>query len=119
VRQAGGPQGAQLIAQGRIVTGPLPSAEELQNYENVIPGLADRIVSQFELEGNHRRYIERRSVNLQATGLAIGSILFAVWILASFVMIQTGHNVEGAVSGIVAIGALITNTVVGYRRRHN
>lgn len=101
------------------ITGPLPSSVELDNYERILPGLADRIVKQFEAEGKHRREMDQRYLSLQGTGLALGTVLFLLWILASFVMIMTGHNVEGTVSGIIAITALITNTVVGYRRRHN
>jgi uncharacterized membrane protein len=118
-RPPDGTRGGQVLTQQISVSGPLPASIELQNYENILPGLADRIVSQFEAEGTHRRYMEKRYLNLQALGLGLGSILYLIWIGASFIMIMTGHQVEGAVSGIVAIGALMTNTLIGYRRRHS
>jgi uncharacterized membrane protein len=117
-RPDAGQQG-QVIAQQVSISGPLPASTELDNYERILPGLAHRIVSQFEAEGAHRRDMEKRYLSLQRTGLAIGSFLFVLWIFASFLMIMTGHNVEGAVSGFIAIVALMTNTIVGYRRRHN
>ena len=43
---------------------------------------------QFEAEGTHRRDQERRYLNLQRTGLAIGSGLYVFWIGASFIMSQ-------------------------------
>lgn len=35
--------------------GPIPPPDILQGYDNILPGLADRIVSMAEAEGNHRR----------------------------------------------------------------
>jgi uncharacterized membrane protein len=110
--------GAQVVTQQISYSGPLPASGELQNYENVLTGLANRIVAQFEVEGNHRRSMESRYLDTQRVGLFIGSALYLVWLPASFVMIMTGHSVEGAVSGVLAIGALTTNTVIGYRRRN-
>jgi uncharacterized membrane protein len=116
-RQQGGQP--QIIGQAQVVvSGPLPASAELDNYERILPGLANRIVTQFEAEGAHRRDMESRYLKLQGTGLAIGTVLFVLWILASFVLIETGHEVSGVVSGVIAIIGLMTNTVVGYRRRH-
>ena len=84
-----------MVTQQISISGPLPPSVELQNYESILPGLADRIVSQFESEGAHRRDMEGRYLNLQRVGLAIGSALYVLWIFASFLMIMTGHSVEG------------------------
>ena len=45
----------QLVAQVRHeFSGPLPPPDLLAQYDQVMPGLAQKIVSQFESETNHR-----------------------------------------------------------------
>lgn len=39
--------------------GALPAPETLQRYDEVLPGLANRIVTRMEREGEHRHSIER------------------------------------------------------------
>ena len=48
---------------------PLPTPKELQEYDTVLPGLAERIVSRFEIQSNHRIALEK------FPGLTIGGIL--------------------------------------------
>lgn len=43
-------------------SGPLPPARELQAYEQVVPGSADRIIKMAEDEALHRRAQEQRLV---------------------------------------------------------
>jgi uncharacterized membrane protein len=49
---------------GRIVAyrGPLPPAQELERYEQVAPGSADRIIRMAEEQQGHRHKIEDRTV---------------------------------------------------------
>ena len=50
-----------------VFLGPLPSPDALQGYERVMPGLAERIVSEWEEEAHHRRSGEKRILDEQAT----------------------------------------------------
>ncbi len=43
-------------------SGPLPPARELQAYEQVVPGSADRIIKMEEDEASHRRAQEQRLI---------------------------------------------------------
>jgi uncharacterized membrane protein len=43
-------------------SGPLPQAEQLQKYEEVLPGAADRIIRMAEEQSAHRQEIERQIV---------------------------------------------------------
>jgi Predicted membrane protein (DUF2335) len=43
--------------------GPLPAASQLREYEAVMDGLADRIVSMAEREQRHRHEVEKAEVN--------------------------------------------------------
>lgn len=43
----------------KVTSGPLPAPETLAEYNEVLPGLAERIVAAFEEEGRHRRECDR------------------------------------------------------------
>lgn len=44
--------------------GPLPSPEQLQGYEDIVPGSAERIIGRLEGETSHRHGMERRGNTL-------------------------------------------------------
>ena len=48
-----------ILEARRYHAGPLPPASELQRYDSVIPGLAERIVVAWESEIQHRRIREQ------------------------------------------------------------
>jgi uncharacterized membrane protein len=49
---------AQMAAQQTITTGPLPSAQEFEYYEQVLPGAANRILTMAEANQNRRHQSE-------------------------------------------------------------
>src|SRR6266568_1571715 len=74
--------------QGKFFSGPIPPASELEHYERVKPGLAERIVSMAERQltmaedqMKHRHKLEDKAiatnVRLSYLGLASGFILGA------------------------------------------
>ncbi len=89
--------------------GPLPRAADLYEYEQVHPGLANRIVNMAEREQQHRHQIETAQVENpyrlakygQVYGfLALLTVLaFAAWLVAA------GHpGWATAVSGLDVVG---------------
>lgn len=48
-----------------IYSGPIPPPEALARYEQLTPGLADRIVKMAETEGDHRRALETNGQKAQ------------------------------------------------------
>lgn len=58
-------------AEIRRFQGPLPPAEVLKEYEDIVPGSASRIISDFCLEGEHRRARERRGQTYALIALAL------------------------------------------------
>lgn len=50
----------QILAQQKITSGPIPSAQEFEYYERVLPGAADRILSM--AESNQARRHESESM---------------------------------------------------------
>lgn len=46
-------------------SGPIPPASELERYEQIMPGLADRIMKQAELEQSERHKNQRSLIELE------------------------------------------------------
>lgn len=53
------PEKQEAVFSAIKFSGPLPPARELQAYEQVVPGAADRIVKMAEDEALHRRAQEK------------------------------------------------------------
>lgn len=70
-------------------SGPLPDSETLAEYENVVHGSADRIITIFEEQARHRMELEKKVVGRQtfqsgagqifAFLLGIGALAGGVW----------------------------------------
>lgn len=79
----------RLVMQETITirAGPLPSPQELKEYEQVSPGLASEIVAMAKDEATHRRTMEKKDQQsthrLQAIGQAGGLVIM----VASLVLV--------------------------------
>lgn len=74
-------------------SGPIPPPKMLRDYEQVLSGSADRILSMAEYEQKHRTAYEKRSV-LYAFILALGLIAL------SFYAVSLGYALAGV--GVIA-----------------
>ena len=105
----------QIVAEH--FTGPLPPPQALAQYNEIIPGLAERIVAMAEEEAKHRRSIEHKVVDNtfqegkrgQHYGLAIGIVA----ILAGAVVAIAGHPTAGSIIGGGGVVGLVSVFVVG------
>ena len=86
-------------------TDPLPPPETLLEYEQALPGLADRIVAMAERQASHRQNIEieeqRSKHRLQKVGQACGIAI----VLASLLLVYLEKPGAAAIA-IVALAAL-------------
>lgn len=73
------PAGFAFRAKTTVRTGPLPSAAELEKYEAVLPGAADRIVKMAEGQAGHRAQLETEALRQEGqrswVGLVSGALL--------------------------------------------
>ena len=54
------PQGLRIeSSRQRVVTGPIPSAEEFAKYKEVMPDLPERLVKQFEADSITNRELQK------------------------------------------------------------
>jgi uncharacterized membrane protein len=111
-------QGDPLL-QGSIEmlrTGPLPIPHEMREYESIVPGAAERLIRQVEIEGEHRRTLEKHDQVLSFTLTALSNLVAAsLVILAGYYgirMIDAGKDVQGYVLLLTPLATVITAMIV-------
>jgi uncharacterized membrane protein len=106
-----------LIAQVTQYSGPLPPSEELERYNQVVPGLADRLVATFEKQASHRMELEKMVIGHQlregARGQLIGASLSVVFLAGCLWITHDGYPWVGLPLGGTTIIALATIFVLG------
>lgn len=94
-----------------IRSGPLPAAEELQRYNEVHPGAAERIFRMAEKEQDQAHRLGWHEMVLKYVGTATGFILAAAAIALAFYMVHEGSDSIDKV--IYSIGALVGVALAG------
>lgn len=97
-------------------SGPIPQPEVLRDYEQVIPGLAERIVRWSEDEASHRRTMERSLVQLSWGGLWSAFLLALTTILGGMLLSWYGRSTVGVIGVVGALAGLVVVFLVGQRR---
>ena len=107
----------ELIRQEFIHSGPLPSPVTLDQYNNVHPGAAERIIAMAEKEQAHRHQIESRIIKTeswcQSGGLVCGLIIGLAAIVGGVVCVVTGHDYAGVFLGASGLTGLVSVFIVG------
>ena len=105
-------------------SGPLPPASQLAQYEEVVPGAAERILAMAERTEEHFRVVDQGRVefeqnylttqsNLQKRGQAIGAVVVCAALLVCFAALYWGHEQVAMVLGSTTIVALAAVFVIG------
>jgi uncharacterized membrane protein len=89
-------------------SGPIPLPAHLREYEQVLPGSADRIVAMAELEAHHRRRSEGRLIRLSEWGLFAALLIALVGMFGGLYVTLQGKSLEGMGTIGVTIIALVT-----------
>ena len=108
-------------------SGPVPSPRLLAGYEEIQPGLADRIFRMTEAEAAHRHNLEIRIVQAridqsreqfkEARRGQICAVAITVASLgAGLCAALKGHDVTGGILGVGGIGGIVTTFVIGRER---
>jgi len=70
-------QNKTMTAQyAEYMSGPLPSAQQLERYEQILPGAADRIIKMAEVQSAHRQELEKSVVSANTRDSKLG-VIFA------------------------------------------
>jgi uncharacterized membrane protein len=90
----------QQVSTSLSYSGPIPPPELLRQYNEIIPGLAERIVGQAERQTNHRIELEKTVINSDIkrswAGLIIGGMLAFFVTGAGALLVHNGHDGAGA-----------------------
>jgi uncharacterized membrane protein len=104
-----------LAAFTASYAGPLPPADQIRAYEEVLPGSADRILAMAERQQEHRHELERVTINEAANrswwGLRLGFVIALTVIGVGAGAIFTGHALAGFAL-IVAQAAVLAGVFV-------
>jgi len=113
-----------LVASSASFSGPLPPPALLQQYNQVFPGAAERIVAMAEREAAHRqsletgvvasqiadnknRFAEARFGQICALLITLGGMLVGAYTALH------GHEVAGSILGVGGIGGIVTTFILG------
>lgn len=102
------PQVEMLMHRVEMIRSPLLPPELLQRYDNVIPGLAEKLVRWTEEESEHRRGLERSSLETERTFrnrgqfIGLGVAIFGLGAAAG-VAISTNSIAGTIAAGVIAI----------------
>jgi uncharacterized membrane protein len=100
---------AQITQQAAFTSvtrsGPLPTPDELERYEAIVPGMAERLVAKFEQQADHRMSLESDVIHADIRrgnwGLIAAFIFGLIVLVASVVLILNGHEGAGTTGIIV------------------
>lgn len=105
-------QDKKLAAQSN----PLPNPDILKKYEQMLPGVTDRIIKMVEAQSAHRIKTEETIVSetykLEKTGM---NYAFAITIILAIIgafLIYTGSSAEGLAAILVPLSLHIFNYLV-------
>jgi uncharacterized membrane protein len=122
----------QSVAYTASITqfsGPIPSPERLGQYNQVVPGSANRIIQMAETQAEHRRELENHAVRSQirqsdcgqwmALGISLTAISASVWVTLAgqpWVGATLGGTTVVSLAGIFIVGKWQQSTDLRRRR---
>jgi len=90
------------VAQQLSYSGPLPHPNHFQQYENILPGAADRILKQAESQTTHRQSIEKKVIDSnifnERLGIFLNFLLSLCIIAGGFLIVILSKNAWGYVA---------------------
>lgn len=98
-----------------------PSPDQLKNYESVLPGLAQRLISQAEKQTAHRIEIENKLVSSgirkSTLGLIFGFLIGSIGIGGGFYLTALGFNVIGIIFSSATLVSIVSSFIYGSQSR--
>lgn len=124
-RMGEGEDVGKFIAVARVVEahyGPLPHPRIMRQYQEILPGAADRIITMAEKQQAHRMGLENSvisgDIKRADRGLLFGFVLFLVFAGGGIALLWTGKSTEGYALLLSSLIGGIANFVrVGRERK--
>ncbi|MEN9281539.1 MAG: hypothetical protein RL594_474 [Bacteroidota bacterium] len=104
-------QAKQVVMHTQQWTGPLPPPSVLHQYDEVFPGLAERIVTSMELEQQHRHALDRKLFETHrdafSRGQWIAATIALVCLVLGFVLGYNGHSAAAVAFATGGLGQVV------------
>lgn len=101
----------------REFSGPMPPGDLLADYEKVQEGFANRLLQFTEKEQEHRHRIESKglhaAVNAEMRGQKYALLICLVFVLCSYQLIMSNHEISGSILGGGTLLGLATVFITG------
>ncbi len=101
--------------------GPMPPPNAVREYEDILPGAAERILSMAEMQVAHRHDLERRTtqsmIRVEERGQWIGAGIAVLAILVGGFLIATDHDGWGFATVLTAVATLLASAIFGRRKQ--
>jgi uncharacterized membrane protein len=94
-----------MLNIARLYGGPIPPPEMLESYDKTLPGLANRIATNWENEGNHRHGMERRA-QLIGAGIVFVSLLVSPLLALAEAYLAAGLVPAAAIAAVASVSGL-------------
>ena len=98
-------------------SGPLPHPSILKEYEDILPGCAERIIARMEKQSDHRMemesFVTKEDQKQSGNGRKFGFVIAIFGLLLSGFLIYTGHDTAGTILGGTDLIALVSVFVYG------
>lgn len=94
-------------------SGPLPPPQILGQYDQVLPGAAERILQMAEKQQNHRIDMNRSGVQRANWGLGAGFSLSVLGLGLTAFLVLHGHDAAGSILGGTTFLSLVGTFVYG------
>jgi uncharacterized membrane protein len=98
-------------------SGPLPPPQVLAEYNQTVPGAAERLISMAEDQSKHRIEMESKALDAEIkranVGLWLGAGICLAFLAVSGVLIFSGHDIAGASLGGASLASIAGIFVIG------
>jgi len=107
----------QLEQRTEFFQGPVPSPAALQEYEDIQPGFAERLIALTEREAQHRHTITYRAQRQDARETTLGQVFALVVTISAFVCTAwlgyLGLEWAASIVGGTTVVALVSAFIAG------
>lgn len=112
--------GSELAVVATFRSGPLPAADEVAVYEQVLPGAFDRILSMAEEQAKHRQQVEAQTVDcslrMESRGQVFGFCLALLGFLSATALIAFDKSLPGASAAVLTALAVLVAVFMRHKR---
>lgn len=92
---------------------PPQTPEDMEAWEKLVPGSANKLFDEYICQLQHRRKLDRADMVLSFYGPALGFVIVLAFLGVAGWLISSGFGIEGTVLGSVDIASLAAVFAIG------